>query len=223
MRKILTALTFVLLLVYTTAAQVKSLTGVVADEMFENKWSAIVIDADGRTYGIQTEFHASAGDNMDGTKSWRVKTVGDMSKGRTVLVSYRKMDCSRPFAGIRCWLTATSIVEQRNSPSEDWSTFWRRFTAAVNTRNRLVLPKMMASEFSWPGEGAVSPKVWLDFQDRTNAWRTLWRDLQKSVASGTKTYHDASDPRETRVTNDKALLFQRGHDGKWRWIGFLGA
>jgi hypothetical protein len=106
--------------------------------------------------------------------------------------------------------------------TDDWESFFKSFRATVNGRNRLGLPKMMASEFSWPGEGAVAPKVWLDFQDRTNAWRTLWRDMQKSLASGTRPYHDPSDPRETRVTNDKAMLFQRGNDGKWRWIGFLG-
>jgi hypothetical protein len=108
------------------------------------------------------------------------------------------------------------------SSRDDWESFWKSFRVAINTRNRAALRKTMGSEFSWPGEGAVSPNVWLEFQDRTNAWRTLWRDMQRSIASGTKPYHDSSDRRETRVTNDKAMLFQRGDDGKWRWIGFLG-
>src|ERR1041385_2837858 len=111
MKKFLISLVLVLLCTGFSHAQVKSINGIVIEEKFSNKWAAIIIDAGAKTYGVQTEFHASAGDEMQGVKSWQVKTIGDVGQGRTVQVFYKKIDCTHPFEGIACWLTATRIVE----------------------------------------------------------------------------------------------------------------
>ena len=92
-------------------AQVKTMTGLVIDEQFGNKWTNIVIETGGNKYGIQTSQATSVGDEKMGLKGWEVKTVGDASRGHTVKVFYKKMDCSHPLEGVRCWVTATRIVE----------------------------------------------------------------------------------------------------------------
>jgi hypothetical protein len=123
---------------------------------------------------------------------------------------------------VRLVREGTTRVETGSSTSaSDWQSFWAAFRAAVNRKNRLALRRMMASRFAYPGEGAVSPNVWLKSIDSQKVWPQVWRELQQSVAKGAKPLVDESG-LETRTTNDNALIFRRGDDNKWRWVGFMG-
>lgn len=115
-----------------------------------------------------------------------------------------------------------SATQRSNQTADNWQSFWAAFTAAINQRNRAALQSLMASSFSDPGEGAVRPEVWLASIDSQRVWPQVWRELQQSVAKGTKPYRDATTRRETRVTTDNSLVFERGGDGRWRWSGFMG-
>jgi hypothetical protein len=93
------------------AQKIKTITGVIVQEISENKWSAIVIKLGAKKYGIQIGFNASVGDNMDGVNGFATKVIGDISKGKTVQVFYTKVDNTFDYDGVTTWLTATKIVE----------------------------------------------------------------------------------------------------------------
>ncbi len=114
MKKIVIYLTFILLLASFAQAQ-KTITGVVVQEISENKWSAIVIKVGNKKYGVQTGFNASAGDLRDGKKMWVLKTNGNIGAGKTVQVFYTKIDTTFDYDGVKTWLKAIKIVEVKNS------------------------------------------------------------------------------------------------------------
>ncbi len=115
MKKILTCLAFVLLFTgFAQAQKPKTITGIVVQEIFENKWSAIVIKVGNKRYGVQTEFNASAGDLIDGQKPFVVKTNGDISVGKKVQIFYTKIDNTFDYDGVNTWLTAIKLAEVKN-------------------------------------------------------------------------------------------------------------
>lgn len=102
-----------------------------------------------------------------------------------------------------------------------FQAFFKEFCSAVRKRDRAALELLMSPTFEFTGGyGAyVKPSVVFDsFNDIVG-----WKDLEKSVATGTKPYKDSSPQTVTRVTNsnDNMVLFELGSDGKWRWLRFL--
>jgi hypothetical protein len=235
MKKFLICAAFVFLFGNFASGQNKSLTGDIVKEILENKWAAIVIDVGGKKYAVQTEFHASFGDEKDGVKSWKVKTIGNISEGRTVQVFYKKIDCTHAYEeGVPCWLDATRIVEVKRavrpitprgaSVSQDWGTFWNVFRAAVRKRDRVMLRTMMPSRFLWGIDDYIAQDQVFQNLDESNG--KLWRQLKIAVTRGARRCH----PPYCNLTQRPAYhtwlpleaLFELGTDGQWRWTGVLG-
>lgn len=116
-----------------------------------------------------------------------------------------------------CLFSALTIGTPRASaPSTNWQTFWRQFSAAVNKKDRVALKGLMSSENDFfSGGGGENRDQWIQMIDQ----RKAWRDLQRSVASGTRPLKDEKGP--SRITKDRTLIF-RLIGGKWRFVGVMG-
>jgi hypothetical protein len=89
----------------------------------------------------------------------------------------------------------------------------------VNKRDRIAVKRMMANPFETNGGGQFTPTEFLNAMSRAN-----WRELQKSVALGTKPYGNRNG-RPDRVTKDQDAgcpIFEFGKDGRWRWVAVMG-
>jgi hypothetical protein len=108
---------------------------------------------------------------------------------------------------------AGSSVQAQGS---NWQNFWRQFTAAVNKKDRVALKGLMSSERDFfSGGGGENRDQWIQMIDD----RRAWRDLQKSVASGTVPLK--SEKRTSRITKDRVLIFSL-IGGRWRFVGVMG-
>jgi hypothetical protein len=97
-----------------------------------------------------------------------------------------------------------------------WQQFWRQFSAAVNKKDHAALKALMSSENDFfSGGGGENRDEWIQMIDR----RKAWRDMQKSVASGTVPLKDEKGP--SRITKDRTLIF-RLIGGRWRFVGVMG-
>src|SRR5580765_3901940 len=106
-----------------------------------------------------------------------------------------------------CWSgfaqTATSVNVDAN---RRWVGFWRQFTVAINKKDTDAIRKMMSEDFS-DGGGGLTPSEWLRFIDE-NERNGSWKDLQRSVASGTvKNRKLSSKGIPTKVTRDNGYYF----------------
>lgn len=98
------------------AQRVKSMSGTVIKTVVGGRWTGIVIRVGNKTFGVQTSYEPSAGDETRGEKSWEIKSVGSFDQGRSVQVFYTKIDCTFAYEdGVPCWLKATRIVEMKRS------------------------------------------------------------------------------------------------------------
>lgn len=138
--------------------------------------------------------------------------------------NYGITDGAQGYSGV--YLTATRVVKLDSGTVDTASTktdengfqdFFSEFSSAVRKRDRVALKLMMSTKFELPVE-IVSPSMAFDYLDRHYDG---WKQVEKSVATGTKPYKDSSPQTVTRVTNDNLLLFGLGSDGKWRWLRFL--
>jgi hypothetical protein len=98
----------------------------------------------------------------------------------------------------------------------NWQNFWRQFTVAINKKDRGALKGLMSSERDFfSGGGGENRDQWIQMIDD----RRAWRDLQKSVASGTVPLK--GEKRTSRITKDRALIFSL-IGGRWRFVGVMG-
>lgn len=65
------------------------------------------------------------------------------------------------------------------------------------------------------GGGGENRDEWIQMIDD----RKAWRELQKSVASGTVPLR--SEKRTSRITKDRVLIFSL-IGGRWRFVGVMG-
>jgi hypothetical protein len=108
------------------------------------------------------------------------------------------------------------VPQRASAPNKSWETFWRQFSAAVNNKDRVALKALMSSEKDFfSGGGGENRDQWIQLIVRQKAWR----ELQKSVASGTMPLKDERGP--SRITKDKNLIFTL-IGGKWRFVGVMG-
>lgn len=154
------------------------------------------------------------------------------SSGTRIRVTYLgTRPCGYEAEGILC-LEATRLVRLASRPVDLASTkmdengfqaFFKEFCSAIRRRDRAALDLMMSPtfEFSRFGFGEyVQPSVVFESLDETNG--NGWKQLETSVATGTKPYKDSSPQAVTRVTNsDDMVLFGLGANGKWQWLRFL--
>jgi hypothetical protein len=120
--------------------------------------------------------------------------------------------CSTSFAQ-----TSTSVNADAN---RRWVGFWRQFTVAVNKKDRDAIKKMMPDDF-FDGGGGLTPSEWLRFIDE-NERNGSWKDLQRSVATGTvKNRKWSSKGIPTKVTRDNRYYFEF-RKGRWLFAGVVG-
>src|SRR3982751_6122799 len=79
-------------------------------------------------------------------------------------------------------LSPFGVRNSTQAQGDSWQSFWRQFTAAVNKRDRVALKALMSSERDFfSGGGGENRDEWIQMIED----RKAWRDLQRSVASGT--------------------------------------
>jgi hypothetical protein len=234
MKRILTSFLAVLVVTSLANAQTKAMSGTVITTVVGAQWSGIVIQVANKKYGVQTSYEPSAGDEARGERGWHARTVGNVNEGHRVEVYYTKMDCSHAYEeGVPCWLTATRVVELKQSPvasstpsslaptrapskeNRDWDKFWNRFSAAVRNKNRAAIKSMASSHFDWI---AIDNSIgaWIRNLDRNN----LWYLVQNSLSKGTMSL-DSVDGKPSRCTRDGHLNFVF-ENGTWRFSGIGG-
>ena len=102
-----------------------------------------------------------------------------------------------------------------------WAGFYRAFRAAVNSRDRAALKKMMPDDF-FDGGGGLTPGEWLAFIEE-NKKNGSWRDLKKSFAAGTVVHKEWTRKGvPTRVTKDNGYYFEFRKDRRWYFAGVVG-
>ncbi len=107
-------------------------------------------------------------------------------------------------------------VRSTEAQGNSWQSFWRQFTAAVNKKDRVALKALMSSESDFfSGGGGENRDEWIQMIEQ----RRAWRDLQKSVASGTVPLR--GEKRTSRITRDRVLIFSL-IGGHWRFVGVMG-
>lgn len=122
---------------------------------------------------------------------------------------------------------ASRAVDSASTKMDEngFQAFLKQFVSAVRKRDRAALELMMSATFEFNSSWSAKyeqPSVVFDSLDETNG--EGWKQLEKSVATGTKPYKDSSPQTVTRVTNSNVnlVLFGLGSDGKWRWLRALG-
>jgi hypothetical protein len=105
--------------------------------------------------------------------------------------------------------------------NRSWPGFWQKVSAAINKKDRAALRKLMADNFS-DDSGGLGADEWLTFIVQ-NDRKGSWRDLQKSIARGTKVNRNWPNKGiPTRVTKDNFYFFEFRKDGKWYFAGVVG-
>ena len=113
-------------------------------------------------------------------------------------------------------LSPFGVRNSTQAQGNSWQSFWRQFTAAVNKRDRVALKALMSSERDFfSGGGGENRDEWIQMIED----RKAWRDLQRSVASGTVPLR--SERRTSRITRDRVLIFSL-IGGRWRFVGVMG-
>jgi hypothetical protein len=103
----------------------------------------------------------------------------------------------------------------QSAAEKSWKPFWAQFTAAVRSKNKAAVKKLMASESEFSVPGTTGRDDFLAMLDDSN----MWKDVQKSVAKGVIAYNKGG--RIGRITKDRNLIFQY-IGGKWRFVGVMG-
>ncbi len=97
--------------------------------------------------------------------------------------------------------------------SEQWETFWKEFTTAIDKKDSDKLIQMMSNDFD-DGGGGGTAQQWLNSIQQNNSWSYN----QKSVKAGTKI---GSCDIPCRSTKDGYLLFEY-RKNQWLWVGLGG-
>lgn len=191
--------------------------------------SQIIVESGGKRYFVTTW-------QLNARKGTTPTIIGgdDYSIGTRVRVTYISTydadtngitDVSQGYAMLG--LNATRIVRldsrrvdtaSMQTDENGFQVFFTEFCSAVRKHDRAALELMMSSTIELPVE-IVPPSLALDYLGRDNG--RLWKQVEESVATGTKPYKDSSAQTVTRATNDNLILFGRSSDGKWRWLRLL--
>jgi hypothetical protein len=115
---------------------------------------------------------------------------------------------------------AQTAGAKRSLADQSWPTFWRRFTTAINNKDREALKKMMPDDFD-DGGGGLPPDEWLQYIDE-NERNGSWRDLRRSFAQGTRPDKRPAGGIPTRVTKDRGYYFEFRKDKKWYFAAIAG-
>lgn len=108
------------------------------------------------------------------------------------------------------------LLPKEDAQGNDWNSFWTTFSNAVSKHDRVALKRLMSSEADFfSGGGGENRDQWIQMISERNAWR----ELQRSVASGTMPYNEGRRPG--RITRDRTLIFQL-IGGRWRFVGVMG-
>ena len=114
-----------------------------------------------------------------------------------------------------------------------WGVFFPRFRAAVNSRDRDALRRMMAAEFLYSFGGNLDRDEALEYWDKSDA--RAWEALAKVVAQGAVSSKRAmsrvpDNPIPSRIAPPAArrrgyiawrAIFEYGADAQWRCIAFV--
>lgn len=118
------------------------------------------------------------------------------------------------FLFLLLFLLVPSVALAQSATEKKWKPFWTQFTAAVKSKNKAAVKRLMVSENNFSNGGGIETRdQWLAMIDREK----LWGLLQKSVAKGVMAY----DEDGWKVTKDRHLLFQYT-GGRWRFRGVMG-
>jgi hypothetical protein len=122
-------------------------------------------------------------------------------------------NCSNPNAAQKRRQQSSIEVAQ-----SDWSKFWPEFQNAVRKHDRKALISVMSNPFGCANEES-SPAECLKYLDAPREEYVSWRRIASAVRTGTK--GNSNLPPEgvvaRRVSSNQYLVFDLGHDGKWRW------
>ena len=105
--------------------------------------------------------------------------------------------------------------------NKSWKPFWTQFTAAVKSKNKVALKRLMVAEREFfDGDEGGTRNQWLEDLDK----QKLWGEVYKSVKTGTKNYN-VDDGKPRRVTRDNGLIFVLVfvyRNKRWQFYGVMG-
>ena len=120
------------------------------------------------------------------------------------------------FLFLLLFLFVPSLSYAQSAAEKSWKPFWTQFSAAVKSKNKAAVKRLMSSENDFfSGGGGETRDEWLKMLDESK----LWGLVQKSVTKGVVAYNE--DGRTGRITKDRHLIFQY-IGGKWRFVGIMG-
>ena len=123
------------------------------------------------------------------------------------------------FLFLLLFLFVPSVSFAQSAAEKSWKPFWTQFNAAVKSKNKAAIKRLMSSEKDFRcGLDDTTRDEWLKGLD-DNKWLG---EVQRSVVKSTKPY-DNGTRRPARITKDEWLIFEY-IGGKWRFVGeeFLG-
>lgn len=119
------------------------------------------------------------------------------------------------FLFLLLFLFVPSFASAQSAAEKSWKPFWTQFTAAVKSKDKAGVKRLMSSEKDWFSVGGGETRdEWLKMLDDG-----FWGEVQKSVAKGVVAYNEGG--RTGRITKDRQLVFQY-IGGKWRFVGIMG-
>ncbi len=120
------------------------------------------------------------------------------------------------FLFLLLFLFVPSVSFAQSAAEKSWKPFWTQFTAAVKSKSKPAVKRLMSSENDFfSGGGGESRNEWLKMLDESK----LWGEVQRSVAKGVVAYNE--DGKTGRITKDRNLIFQY-IGSKWRFVGVMG-
>lgn len=219
----------------------KIIVGTVIGHAGTPYWSGVIIESDGTRYQLVTDYLRGQGrlpPRIEGYSGY---------VGTRVRVNY---DGVSELVGLAEYvLEAKQIVELSSDTSsaeseEAFEDFFADFASAVHRRDREALKPLVQSstEVSRYPFHILKDELFDDLgktkarmanpEDVNNGRavqimrETGWELLEEAIEAGTKRYKDSIPNRVIRVTNlvdgyHNLAFFERGCDGKWRWIRYL--
>ena len=109
-------------------------------------------------------------------------------------------------------LAQTSRATQAQA-DKAWPIFWRQFSTAIKSKDRVALKRLMASEKEFFSGGGGETR---------DEWITMigWEKLQTALVIGTMPLNDGGR-NPARITKDRGLVFEYVR-GRWSFTGVMG-
>jgi hypothetical protein len=107
--------------------------------------------------------------------------IGGRLTGLKTKVGKELMKFHRILCSLILLLFSVSVAGGQSLAYRRWKPFWDQFSAAVKTKNKAAVERLMTSEKDFfSGGGGESRDEWLRLLDQNNAWG----EIQRSVAMG---------------------------------------